>query len=243
MQILLFTDFGAADLYVGQVHSVLAAQAPGVPVIDLLHEAPRYDPRAGAHLLAAMTPQLPPRCVVMAVVDPGVGGPRRALAVRAGGRWLVGPDNGLLSVAAVRAERAEVHEIVWRPDRLSETFHGRDLFAPAAARLARGDNPAGIVAACDGFDVMLDPADLAEVIYIDHYGNGITGLHVEGIPAAAHLCIGDRRLVFARTFSAAAAGTPFWYAGSLGLAEIAVSGGSAAAALGIQVGDPVRLKR
>src|SRR5215510_10038563 len=101
--IFLFTDFGSADIYVGQVKAVLAERAPRVPVIDLLHDAPPFNIRAGAHLLAALSTRIPRGSVTMAVVDPGVGGRREAVAVLADGRWFVGPDNGLLSVLAARA--------------------------------------------------------------------------------------------------------------------------------------------
>jgi S-adenosylmethionine hydrolase len=241
VQIQLFTDFGAADLYIGQVHAVLAAAAPGVPVIDLFHDAPRFDPRAGAHLLAALVARLPAPGVIMAVVDPGVGGKRRALAVRAGDRWLVGPDNGLLSVAAERAGGAEVHEISWRPEQMSATFHGRDLFAPIAARLARGDDPATLLARCDGFAVRLGAGDLPEIICIDHYGNAVTGIRAGSIAQTSRLRVGEHRVHFAQTFSDAPAGMALWYEGSLGLAEIAVNGGSAAEQLAIAVGDQVSL--
>ena len=101
--IFLYTDFGSADVYIGQVKAVLHAEAPGSPVIDLLNDAPDFDVAANAHLLAALAQRLPPAAVTLAVVDPGVGSPRGAVAVEAAGRWFVGPDNGLLSVVAARA--------------------------------------------------------------------------------------------------------------------------------------------
>ena len=100
MPIFLFTDFGASDIYAGQVRSVLHRCAPGVPVVDLLHEVPAFNIRAGAHLLAALVNHLPLESVILAVVDPGVGGTRLPIMVRAGDRWFVGPDNGLMSVVA-----------------------------------------------------------------------------------------------------------------------------------------------
>src|SRR5512140_3370099 len=98
MSIFLFTDFGAADIYVGQVKAVLQQRASTVPVIDLLHDAPAFNVQASAHLLAALSLQLPPGSVALAVVDPGVGGVRDAVALLADGNWFIGPDNGLLSV-------------------------------------------------------------------------------------------------------------------------------------------------
>ena len=142
MSLFLFTDFGAADLYVGQVKAVLQREAGSVPVIDLLHEAPAFNVLASAHLLAALAAQLPPDSVTLAVVDPGVGGARDAVALNADGRWFIGPDNGLMSVLAARAVRLAAWRITWRPAALSASFHGRDLFAPVAAAVTRGEFPA-----------------------------------------------------------------------------------------------------
>jgi S-adenosylmethionine hydrolase len=115
---------------------VLAAQAPRVPVLDLLNDVPDYDVECAAHLLAALAPQFPAATVFLAVVDPGVGTRRGAIVVEADGRSFVGPDNGLLSVVYQRAPKRRCRSIAWRPSRLSSSFHGRDLFAPVAARLA-----------------------------------------------------------------------------------------------------------
>jgi S-adenosylmethionine hydrolase len=112
MMVFLFTDFGAADLYVGQVKRVLQHMS-AVAVIDLLHEAPAFNLRASAHLLAALTLQIPPDSVTLAVVDPGVGGARDAVVLNADGKWLVGPDNGLLSVVAARARACAHWRITW----------------------------------------------------------------------------------------------------------------------------------
>src|SRR3569833_3319181 len=141
--IVLFSDFGTLDPYVGQVKARLAEHAPTQQVGDLLHEAPDFNPHAGAHLLAAFATVFPPGSTFLAVVDPGVGTPRRTAVVLAGGRWFVGPDNGLLSVIAARHADARLWRIIWEPEDVSPTFHGRDLFAPIAAEIARGDFPAG----------------------------------------------------------------------------------------------------
>jgi len=239
--ILLFTDFGASDLYVGQVKAVLAEQAPGVPVIDLLHEAPAFNVKAGAHLLAALAERLPRESVVFAVVDPGVGSKRDAVVVRADGRRFVGPDNGLLSVAAARAERRTLWSIAWRPRRLARSFHGRDLFAPIAAAIARGDFPEARLRRKPRLAVNLGAEDLAEVIYVDHYGNAATGLRASGVSRRARLVVNGAWIEHARVFSEAAPGAVFWYENSLGLAEIAANGVSAAAKLGLRVGDPATI--
>jgi hypothetical protein len=134
----LITYFGVADPYMGQMRAVLARAAPGVPVIDLFSNAPAFNAKASAYLLAAYCTEFTPGTVFLCVVDPGVGGPRAAIALEADGRWYVAPDNGLLSVAARRAAVARWWRITWRPANLSASFHGRDLFAPVAARLALG---------------------------------------------------------------------------------------------------------
>jgi len=240
--IVLFTDFGWDGPYAGQVRAVLAHAVPGVPVVDLMHDAPAFAPQPAAYLLAALAEEFPEGTVFLAVVDPGVGGSRAAIAVSAAGRWFVGPDNGLLGIAARRAERPRVWEIDWRPARLSASFHGRDLFAPIAARLGRGAAPAGrerppgprlLGPAVDW------PDDLPQVIYSDRFGNATTGLRAATLPAKAVLAVGDRRLPRAGTFSDVPAGAAFWYENANGLLEIAVNRGSAADDLGLAVGSPI----
>ncbi len=238
--ILLFTDFGWRGPYVGQMHAVLSQTAPGVPVIDLMHDASAFQPQAAAYLLAALAPHWPEGAVVTAVVDPGVGSTRRPIAVRAGERWLVGPDNGLLVPAARRlagSNRAKPEwlEITWQPQALSTSFHGRDLFAPTAARLAQG-NLSGLTLLGDAPVGSGWPDEMSAIIYEDAYGNLMTGLTpVVGLRLRA----GPQEFRQASTFSDAAPGEAFWYRNSLGLAEIAVNKGSAAAVLGLAPGDPV----
>lgn len=236
--IFLFTDFGAAGIYVGQVKAALQGYAPKEPAIDLLHDAPAFNVKAGAHLLAALAARLPGDSVTVAVVDPGVGGPRAPVAVLTDGRWLVGPDNGLISVAAARARKCEAYSIGWRPKQLSASFHGRDLFAPVAGMLARGDRKRAALKKA-ALAVSFGPDDLAEVVYVDHYGNAMTGLRANGLPRTARLVVRGRRIVHARVFSDVPAGESFWYENSIGLAEIAANSDSAAARLGLQIGDAV----
>jgi len=236
--LVLFTDYGPADPYVGQLHGVLAHEAPGVAVIDLLHTVPAFDPRAGAYLLAALAPRFPAGSVFVCVVDPGVGGSREALIVRSDDRWYVGPDNGLFEIVARRGRDVEVRAIRWRPPALSESFHGRDLFAPVAARIARGEKVAAVPVQLSsaGSDW---PDDLAEIIYIDHFGNCLTGLRAGTLARDGHIRAGDHELAGARVFGEVPAGSAFWYENSLGLVEIAVNRGDASRELGLKPGDPV----
>lgn len=239
MALVLFTDFGSSDPYAGQVKEVLHALAPGVPVIDLLNDVPPFRVRAAAHLLAALAPRFAAGSVFLAVVDPGVGAARGAAAVRAGGRWFVGPDNGLLSVVAARYGDRECQRIVWSAPALSASFHGRDLFAPVAAGLAAGNLSAGHLAPVDRLQVDFGPEDLPELVFIDHYGNAFTGLRAGGQSEDASLFVRNHRVRHARVFSEAACGEPFWYANSIGLVEIALNQASAAERLGLRPGDPV----
>lgn len=239
--IVLFTDYGWTDPYVGQIKAVLAREAPGVPVIDLLHDVPDFNAHAGAHLLDALAPEFPAGSVFLCVVDPGVGGPRGAVAVEADGRWFVGPDNGLISVVAARAERVRRFRINWQPQRLSDSFHGRDLFAPVAAWLAAGQAPAARLQAIAALEVNFDGADLPRIIYVDHYGNCWTGLRGGLMVDAASLEVKGISLPHRRVFSEAAKGEAFWYVNSVGLVEIAANRASAATQLKVGVGDTARI--
>lgn len=239
MAIILFTDFGSDDLYVGQVEAMLDRHAPGVRVIDLLHEAPPFNVRASAHLLAALAQGLPRGHVFVGVVDPGVGSDRGGVVLRADGRWYVGPDNGLFSVVAARAPSKSVWRITGHPPGVSPSFHGRDIFAPMAAAVATDDFPNESVAPAADLATHLGGDDLAEVIYVDHYGNCFTGIRARGIGHAKRLAAAGRELAHARVFAAVEPGTAFWYENSSGLVEIAVNHGSAAAELGLAVGTAV----
>jgi S-adenosyl-L-methionine hydrolase (adenosine-forming) len=237
--IALFTDFGLTGPYTGQMKAVLHRLAPGMPVVDLFADAPSRNPKAAAYLLAAYGAWFPPGTVLLAVVDPGVGGTRAALLVEADGKLYVGPDNGLFELVRRRAKVARVSEITWRPETLSASFHGRDLFAPAAAMLARGDRPASEPRPPDFGGRAGWPDDLAEIVYIDHYGNALTGLRAAQLSADATLLAAGRAIPRASTFSAVPAGEAFWYENSNGLAEIAVNLGRADESLGLAIGSGV----
>lgn len=237
--IALFTDFGLAGPYTGQMIAVLQRDAPGVPAISLFADAPAGDPRPASYLLAAYAAWFPSGTVFLSVVDPGVGGARRALIVEAVGRLYVGPDNGLFELVLRRAEHPRCWEIAWQPPLLSASFHGRDLFAPVAARLARGE-PCGSLGRPLAAARYPDwPDDLAEIVYIDHYGNALTGLRGDAVPPGARLAAGGHIVAPAATFSAVRVGEAFWYINSNGLVEIAVNHGRAAAVLGLAVGSEV----
>jgi S-adenosylmethionine hydrolase len=239
--IVLFTDFGLQGPYTGQVKAVLQQRAPGIPVIDLFADAPVGNPMASAYLLAAYAPWFPPKTVFLCVIDPGVGGTRPAVVLEIDERWYVGPGNGLFELLQRRAERTRSWEIEWKPERLSASFHARDLFAPVAAMLARGEPPPGQECK-DPLERRPDwPDDLGEIVYIDHFGNALTGLRAVMFPRTVSLIIKGRVLERATTFSDVPRGAALWYENSNGLLEIAINQGRADRDLDLAIGSPVEV--
>ncbi len=237
--LILFTDFGHGSYYAGQMEARCRALAPEASCVILTHEAPRCDPRRAGLLLAALRRDLPQEAVFLCVVDPGVGSARHPLMVwAADGSWFVGPDNGLLVAAA--GAGAAWFTIDWRPERCSDTFHGRDLFAPVAARLARGEKVAcsPLERAPIGSDW---PRSLWEIIDIDRFGNLISGVSsVDAPPVSARLRVNGRTIAHARCFSEVERGALFWYINSIGLLEVAANGARAEHVLGAESGDAIQ---
>ncbi len=220
--------------------AVLHQMAPGVSVIDLFADAPVNNPKASAYLLAAYAAWFPPQTIFLCVVDPEVGGARPPVIVEADSRWYVGPGNGLFELVQRRASETRSWTIDWRPERLSASFHGRDLFAPVAAMLACGEPPPGRPRRGEA-DRRTDwPEDLGAIIYVDHFGNAMTGLRAAMLPEGARLAAAGRVLESATTFSDRPPGAAFWYQNSNGLAEIAVNRGRADE-LGLAIGSPVEI--
>jgi len=262
--ITFLSDYGLDDEFVGVVHGVIAGICPEAVVVDLSHGVPRHDVQAGALMLARALPYMPAG-VHLAVVDPEVGARRRAIALRAGDRLLVGPDNGLLIAAAERfdgvAEVVEISASPWRLEPVSATFHGRDVFAPVAARLACGAplgsagaplDPAELVALERSQPRQEEDALVAHVVATDSFGNVILDA-VHGDVLQRGLRLGDavaaradaRRVrgVMARTFSDVDGGGLLVYEDAGGALALAVNGGNAALLLGLRAGDEVRLER
>ncbi len=238
--ILAFTDFGWQGPYLGEMRLAALRLAPTVPYVELMADAPAFRPDLAAYHLAALAARLEPGDVVLGIVDPGVGGPRRPLALRADGVWFVGPDNGLFELVMRRAGSLEAQAIVWRPETLSASFHGRDLFAPTAARLALGAD-AGLAPT-----VPLRhpdwPDDADRIVHVDGYGNLVSGRRATTLPLTATYLAGDRTVTHARTFSATSEGELFWYANSAGLVEIAANAAPAATLLGLAPGAALQLQ-
>jgi S-adenosylmethionine hydrolase len=243
--ITLLTDFGTADGYVGEMKGVLAANAPDCALIDIAHDVSAHDVEGGRLALARYWHRFPVGTVHLAVVDPGVGGSRAALAVLSEGRFLVGPDNGILSPAMLHPGARCVTLAI--PSSAAPTFHGRDVFAPAAAKLAQGVALDALGTVCSDPIVRrtaeatrrADGAIAGTIITIDRFGNLVTNL------VARHggtIEVAGRSLTIHRTYDDVDAGEAVALVGSSGLVEIAVRDGSAAEALGAKRGEVVVLR-
>lgn len=240
-RIALLTDFGASSPYLGQIRLSLAESLPGIPVIDLISDLPAFRSDLAAYLLPALIRGMPRGTLYLGVVDPGVGGNRLAIALEADGNLFIGPDNGLLALVFRQAQSSSVQRIDWRPETLSPSFHGRDLFAPVAVALTLGYPLEMTPMDCANLQGAVWPEDIPQVIYKDAFGNLITGLRAAILQTSELVCVKGRRLQRARTFNEVQVGTAFWYENSFGLVELAVNQGSAAHELGLQVGDEIAL--
>jgi len=236
--ILLFSDFGHADPYIGQMHRVLAQLDPAIRVIDLFHSAPAFNPKTSAYLLAAYCPPVN-HAVYCCVVDPEVGSDRAAILIEIDGCRYVGPDNGLFEIL-LRQFPGKLARITWRPEELSASFHGRDLFAPVAARLVRGQVVDAVRYELTAYTEW--PDDLDEVVYIDHYGNIITGRRADTVDSGTRIYINGTGIGNATTFSDMPEGELFWYRNANGLIEIAAYRTSARDLLEIAPGNPIELE-
>jgi S-adenosylmethionine hydrolase len=240
IMVVLFTDFGLSGPYVGQMKARLYATAPAVPVIDLFSDAPVHNVRACAYLLATYAKAFPEGTVFLAVVDPGVGTEDRPpVVVNCDGRWFVGPGNGLFDMVLRRGQHSELWEITWRPEYLSNSFHGRDLFAPVAAMLATGQQPELHRLTVNLPALTMLPDELEEIVYIDHFGNLITGIRSASLAVDAQLDYQGQKIPRVNTFADVAMGIPLCYGNANGLLEIAVNQGRAVDYFCAQIGDRV----
>ena len=225
----------------GQLKAKLHEQAPESHVITLMADAPAHNPRASAYLLSAFTRDLPEGTVIFSVIDPGVGSDdHKPIIINANAKWYVGPNNGLFDMVCRSATNHTSWEITWQPNSLSNTFHGRDLYAPVCAMLDKGESPPG--KDFQWTDRHQWPDNLHEVIYIDHFGNVMTGIHADHFNTENALEIGGQLISHATTFSDTEPGQGLWYENSSGLVEIAINQGSAARTLAVNISDPVKVK-
>jgi S-adenosylmethionine hydrolase len=253
------SDFGDASPYPAAMKATAAAIC-SARFVDISHGVPPGSVRGGAYLLWSVAPVCPVGTVHCAVVDPGVGTERAALAVSAGGQIFVGPDNGVLIPAARRLGITGVYRLAepayWRHP-VSATFHGRDIFAPVAAHLANGIPIAGVGVPAAAYVDLAFPRghvlgdDLrGEVLWVDTFGNMITsipGTLLSALPEAADLIVetarGSLRAATGRTFGDVPAGRGVVIVGSDGMVEVAVNRGSAAAQMAAELGATLRIRR
>jgi S-adenosylmethionine hydrolase len=236
----LLTDFGHDGLYVGQMHATLVARRPAEAIIDLCHGIPAQDIRCAAYLLPAYSQCLPAGSIVICVVDPGVGGKRPHAVCQADGRWYLGPDNGLFDVLQQHARQFVKWHFTW-PAATSASFHGRDVYAPAACLVAEAGN-AGVLHGLEqpGGKPAYAP-DLTRVILFDHFGNALTGQRFKSLPGSARVSVNGHPLSRATTFCDVATGSALYYENANGLLELAVNRGSAQDGLGLRLGDRVEI--
>jgi S-adenosylmethionine hydrolase len=260
--VTFLSDFGDTDWFVGVVHGVLYSLAPDAHVVDLAHSVPPGNIARAAFMLEAAAADFPAGTVHLAVVDPGVGTDRRALAVAAHEQWFVGPDNGLLewALGAPGAQAHALTEARFFRAPVSRTFHGRDVFAPVAAALARGEKLAAFgprvtdpvrLPAHD--PVRRGDALVGRVMFLDRFGNALTNLTARAIAqafgsdaddAGFQVSVLDRRLSgLARSYGDAPVGALVAIIGSSGRLEIAQVGGAATMRLGLGEGDAVEVRR
>lgn len=254
--ITLTTDFGVADAYVGAMKGVLLGLCPAAVLIDITHEVRPQAVRQAAYLLSSAAPYFPPGAVHLVIVDPGVGSERRAVAVQTGRATFVAPDNGVLALALAHDPprlAVALNNPDYRLPQVSATFHGRDLFAPAAAHLACGVDPRQMGEPFPTPDLVrlpsLEPrrrpdgAWLGEVLHVDRFGNLVSNCQWPRTKDQIQVTIGRARIAgLSRTFADVAPGELVAYVGSSGYLEIALREGSAAAHLGVDVGAPVEVQ-
>ncbi len=253
--ITLTTDFGSADWFVGTMKGVVAKINPIARIIDITHGIPPGDIRAGAFALMAACRFFPPKTIHVVVVDPGVGSSRAAIGVETSRFLFVGPDNGLLSWALRHERIKRIHRLenpkFFLPE-LSNTFHGRDLFAPVAAHLSRGVKLTELGAKQNNLIRLPWPeprhfkdAIQGEVLYIDHFGNAITNISATDLanfdPAKLTVRVKGQTISGpSRSYQDCPSGVPAAIPSSSGFLEIAINAASAAAKLKLQIGTPVR---
>ena len=247
--ITLLTDFGTTDHYIAELKGVLLTEAPGVTLVDITHSVGPGDVRSGAYILGRTWHRFPSDTIHMVVIDPGVGTCRAALALAAAGHCFVGPDNGVFT--PVLQDTPVEAVVLPTPEAASPTFHGRDLFAPAAAALACGMSLHTLGQPFTGMPERLaytiphyeGKTIVGEIMYIDRFGTLITNLTSELVPGYARLEVEDLDIgPIRRTYADVGTGGLLAYIGSAGAIEIAVRNGSAARRLGVGVGGSVRAR-
>jgi S-adenosylmethionine hydrolase len=238
--VTLLTDFGGADGYVGAMKGVIHRLAPGTTIVDLAHDVPRHDVAHAAWALTTSAWEFPDGTIHVVVVDPGVGGARAEVIVAADGHLFVGPDNGVFAhVAGEGSEAWAITSTAFRQPDAAATFHGRDVFAPTAAALARG-LPAASAGPATCLTGRLPWPDPGVIVHVDVYGNLISDVRCAP-DARGTVRLAGLTLPLVRTYEDVAPGEALAYVGSAGTIEIAVRERDAARVLGIARGEPLEV--
>ena len=256
--VTLTTDFGLRDPYVAEMKAAILGISSNTVIVDVTHEVEKFNIRMGAYLLASVVPYFPRGAIHVAVVDPGVGTQRRPLLIQTGQGFFVGPDNGVLVLAAERQGIKSIHEITNQRlmlSHVSSTFHGRDVFAPAAAHLAKGLPPAEfgpeireVVRPEFAKVKCVKGALMGEVLHVDHFGNIITNVNEEQLvnlhaKSSLNVCLPNCKVTLnlGKTYAEAKPEEALALIGSHGYVEIAVNQGSAAEKFQARPGDKIKL--
>jgi len=258
--ITLTTDFGLADPYVAEMKAVILGINPSVEIVDISHQIEKFNIRMGAYILASAAPYFPKGTIHVAVVDPGVGTKRKPILIETEKGFFIGPDNGVLALAAEKQGVRHIYEIAnpkYMLTKVSTTFHGRDIFAPAAAHISKGVPPLEfgpeirrIVKPQFAKIVRKGSMLVGEIIHVDGFGNVVTNFTAEeleslGIGESLNIKIGEvaLKLKFCRAYAEVGAKKPLAIIGSHDFLEISVNKGNAAEMFGAKVGDKVMLYR
>jgi S-adenosylmethionine hydrolase len=250
MVITLTTDFGS--VYPSIMKGVMLSIDPEVRFVDIAHDIPAGDIRSGAFILEFASRHFPPGTIHLAVVDPGVGGSRRALAIKGEKYWFVGPDNGLLMPAARAQGKFTVHDLTslsFYMKKVSPVFHGRDVFAPAAAYISKGREIPGLREITDpveldfGVPERKDGRIVGKVVYVDAFGNVVTNIGGDVLSGLIRLGstpgVNGVIMPFVRTYCEAPKCSLILLVGSHGMAEIACTGDNASVLMGLNEGDSI----
>lgn len=240
--IVLATDYGVSGSYVGQLKSAIYKIAQNAKFIDLIHDLPAFNPKASAYLLASYLEHLAKNSIVVGIVDPGVGSDREPIVLEGNDYTFVGPNNGLFAMVARKLSEIRLSEILLSKEPVSKTFHGRDVFAPIAAQISSGSKPKLESISIEKLIGSDWPDNLFEIIYIDHYGNAITGIKSNQINKNQQLKINEHHLKYAEAFYNVGKGKCFWYCNSNGLIEIAAREISIAEMLKLSIGNTINLQ-
>jgi len=239
--ILLYTDFTFNGPYLGQLKAAIYQNNTEAQIIDLMHDVPSFDVKHSAYLLNSLVEYFPDGSVFCCVIDPEVGSKREAIALKIGEQYFIGPDNGIFEYLLRSKKDTQGYKIIWKPKTLSTTFHGRDIFAPIAANISKNDFSGLKSIPLSNLKRFDWSNNLFEVIYIDAYGNMMTGISASAIDEEDILGLAGIKISFAKTYSDMHKDTMCWYINSNQLVEIALRERNASETYSCKIGAVINL--